>query len=59
MVEKLQILWGYKKKGTVLMISEEDFVELWDMWFALEDSFTITERLRQINHKYNLGLVEE
>ena len=40
-------------------ILEEDFSELWNMWFGLEDSSTITEKLRQINHKYNLGLVEE
>lgn len=40
-------------------ISEEDFVELWSMWFGMEDSSTITEKLRQINHEYNLGLVEE
>ena len=40
-------------------ISEEDFAVLWRMWFALEDSYTITEKLRQINHDYNLGLVEE
>jgi hypothetical protein len=41
------------------MISEEDFSELWNMWFGLADSPTITEKLRQINHEYNLGLVEE
>ena len=40
------------------MISEEDYAELWYMWFGLEDSPTIVEKLREINHKYNLGLVE-
>ena len=40
-------------------ISEEDFAELWNMWFGLKDVDTITEKLRQINHEYNLGLVEE
>ena len=46
------------------MIPEEEFAELWDMWFGLNgyiraDSSTIVEKLRDINHKYNLGLVEE
>jgi len=37
----------------------DDFAELWNMWFGLEDSERITELLRHINHKFNLGLVEE
>ena len=37
-------------------ISEEDFAELWDMWFSKQD---LTYKFRDINHKYNLGLVEE
>jgi hypothetical protein len=41
------------------MIPEDEFAELWDMWFGLADSSTIVEKLRDINHKYNLGLVEE
>jgi len=40
-------------------ISEEDFAELWSMWFGMVDEIRITEKLRQINHEYNLGLVEE
>jgi len=41
------------------MITEEDFSELWDLWFGKADSDTILHKLREINHKYNLGLVEE
>ena len=48
-----------RMSGHESMISEEDFSELWNMWFGLADSPTITEKLRQINHEYNLGLVEE
>jgi hypothetical protein len=43
-------------------ISEEDFAELWDMWFSkqgLIDYVNLTYKFREINHKYNLGLVEE
>jgi len=41
------------------MISEEEFSELWNLWFGLEDSERITELLRFLNHKYNMGLIEE
>ena len=41
------------------LIAEEDFEELWDLWFGLADSDTILYKFREINHKYNLGLVEE
>tara|TARA_R100000329_G_scaffold7435_1_gene8948 strand:- start:159 stop:296 length:138 start_codon:yes stop_codon:yes gene_type:complete len=37
---------------------EKEFAQLWVLWFALSDSEKITELLRHINHKYNLGLVE-
>tara|TARA_B100000131_G_scaffold300026_1_gene321035 strand:- start:420 stop:566 length:147 start_codon:yes stop_codon:yes gene_type:complete len=40
---------------------EEDFAELWDMWFGskiVADFYGIRNKLREINHKYNLGLVE-
>ena len=51
-------------------ISEEDFAELWDMWFTIVPFLTHTNNLslelidftykfRDINHKYNLGLVEK
>jgi hypothetical protein len=52
-------------------ISEEDFSELWDMWFSIMpflSTFNPTKnqiiidilyKFRDINHKYNLGLVEE
>lgn len=36
----------------------DDFAELWNMWFGLADSTTIVGKLREINHKFNLGLVE-
>ena len=41
-------------------ISEEDFAVLWDMWFNKQVFADIlTYKFRDINHKYNLGLVEE
>tara|TARA_B100000287_G_C20208427_1_gene613094 strand:- start:150 stop:359 length:210 start_codon:yes stop_codon:yes gene_type:complete len=36
----------------------DEFAELWNMWFGLADSTTIVGKLREINHKFNLGLVE-
>ncbi len=41
------------------MMNEDEFAELWNAWFSLEDSDVITYKLRELNHKYNLGLVEE
>jgi hypothetical protein len=52
-------------------ISEEDFAELWDMWFSImpflasfdptrnQIIIDIAYKFRDINHKNNLGLVEE
>lgn len=50
-------------------ISEEDFAELWDLWFDIlpivflhvdrKEIIDFTYKFRDINHKYNLGLVEE
>lgn len=36
----------------------DDFADLWNMWFGLADSTTIVGKLREINHRFNLGLVE-
>ena len=36
----------------------DEFAELWNMWFGLADSTTIVGKLREINHRFNLGLVE-
>jgi len=52
-------------------ISEEDFAELWDLWFSIMPFLStfyasknqiiidILYKFRDINHKNNLGLVEE
>jgi len=40
------------------VISQEEFYELWELWFGLEDSERITELLRSLNRKYIMGLVE-
>lgn len=55
-----------------MSISEEDFSELWDLWFSVMPFLStinptknqrilidILYKFRDINHKYNLGLVEE
>ena len=38
------------------MMNEDEFAELWDAGFSVEDGDVITDKVMELNHKYNLAL---